>query len=132
MSDLMKHLKFYVDTRNGDMIHLLAKVDSVSWGKCWMAEVTSKEQATVVCPMNPSADTTGWSEITQQQFRNAVLVNMKKAMSLPLPAELNKPSIRERILCAIESLFKRQKKTEKPALVVLSSTSEERELSKKK
>ena len=76
--ELLKYMHYYMDPKTGSMIHLVSKVDTDCWGKCWLVEMTDPGQRAIMVPMHNAALNDGCTLV----IRGTKRADMKR-----LPAE---------------------------------------------
>ena len=64
-----QYQKFYFNENTKQAIGVIAKADTVTWGKCMVVEVATPGKLGIIYPMKLDQDTTGWHEIPETEFK---------------------------------------------------------------
>ena len=100
-----QYQKFYFNENTKQAIGVIAKADTVTWGKCMVVEVASPGKLGIIYPMKLDQDTTGWHEIPETEFKrlqieygsDAVIQTAATAESCTMPGQYSRPRRRKRL-----------------------------------
>jgi hypothetical protein len=108
-----KYQHYYLNEKTGESFGILAKCDSVTWGKCMISECCGPRLMPMLRPVSPAMSPEGWKEISATAFRDIQGKYVKAMVQAMQEAEKREPGIKDKFSGFVQRMKFRRGITQK-------------------